>query len=436
MDADETRRSRRWLIWMDQLFFVAAGAIAVWLAWLTFQEGVVPGWQLLLLLVFWVLVAYLVLPRLHRILTTIYLPDYFIGRTRTADGLLGDPVNLALRGSEAQVHQAMSLAGWTRADELDLASGWGIVANTLRRRSYPSAPVSPLFLFRRRQDFTYQQEVAGSPSRRHHVRFWRCPEGWLLPGGVAVDWLAAGTYDRSVGLSLFTFQVTHKIDAQVDIERDHIVATVLEAQPAVTHRVIEDFATGYHSRNGGGDVIVTDGDLPILDVSAAAVGAGPPQPDVVASTDRRPFQTAFGVVMTGLRGFILLWLAAIVHAGLLELTDDPADQAVVQLVVAVTIAVLGFADLVLAVATWFGANWSRLVLCALSLWSAATVLGTRLATGETGPMHDALLPLAMTVLVLLALSSAPARLFSTRRRPVRRTESQASTMTMNDPPGV
>ena len=69
-------------------------------------------------------------------------------------------------------------------------------------------------LFDRQQDFAYQQEVGGSTSQRHHVRFWRCPEGWMLPGGYAVDWLAAGTYDRSVGFSLFTFQITHKIEAE------------------------------------------------------------------------------------------------------------------------------------------------------------------------------------------------------------------------------
>ena len=28
----------------------------------------------------------------------IYVPGYFIGRARTSDGLLGDPINLALRG--------------------------------------------------------------------------------------------------------------------------------------------------------------------------------------------------------------------------------------------------------------------------------------------------------------------------------------------------
>ena len=103
--------------------------------------------------------------------------------------------------------------------------------------------MSPLNLFDRQQDFAYQQEVAGSPSKRHHVRFWRCPEGWLLPGGYSVDWLAGGTYDKSVGLSLFTLQVTHKIEENTDIERDYIVETVSAAVPEVVVEVIENFST-------------------------------------------------------------------------------------------------------------------------------------------------------------------------------------------------
>ena len=35
--------------------------------------------------------------------------------------------------------------------------------------------------------------------------------------------------------------------------------------------VLKDFATGYHSRNGGGDTIVTDGDLPVVDVRGISV---------------------------------------------------------------------------------------------------------------------------------------------------------------------
>ena len=257
---------------LDGFFFVYAGIAAVWLAWLVFTESFTFGWWgIAFFIVFWLVLAYLVLPRLHRILTTIYVPDYFIGRARTSDGLLGDPVNLALDGEDAQLHAALAAAGWTRADDVTAASSWHIVTSTVTRRSYDEAPVSPLFLFGRQQDFAYQQEVEGNPSRRHHVRFWRTPDGWLLPGGRRVGWLAAGTFDRAVGFSLFTLQVTHKIDADTDVERDHVVTTVLASNPAARVEVLRDFSTGYHSRNGGGDTIRTDGDLPVIDLGSVPV---------------------------------------------------------------------------------------------------------------------------------------------------------------------
>lgn len=276
-DASEPPRPRRFSInaALDGFFFVYAGLAAVWLAWLILSETLDLGWfGIGFFVLFWLVLAYLVLPRLHRILTTIYVPDYFIGRARTSDGLLGDPVNLALDGDEASVHAAMRAAAWTRADDVTLASSWRIVTSTITRRSYDEAPVSPLFLFGRQQDFAYQQEVEGNPARRHHVRFWRTPDGWLLPGGRRVEWLAAGTFDRAVGFSLFTLQVTHKIDADIDVERDHIVSTVLDANPAARVVILRDFSTGYHSRNGGGDSVRTDGDLPVLDVSGVRAVRG------------------------------------------------------------------------------------------------------------------------------------------------------------------
>lgn len=271
-DARRARRRRRRYsrgVALDWFFFVFAGLAAVWLAYLGFTETIAAGWwSIPFAIVFWAILAYLVLPRLHRILTTVYVPDYFIGRARTSDGLLGDPVNLALMGDEPTLRAAMRRAGWTLADPVTLRSSLRIVTATLTRRSYDEAPVSPLFLFGRQQDLAYQQEVDGNPGQRHHVRFWKCPDDWPLPGGRRVDWLAAGTFDTRVGLSLFTLQITHKIDADTDVERDHIVATLVDADPRVSVETIVDFSAGYHARNGGGDSIRTDGDLPIVDLRA------------------------------------------------------------------------------------------------------------------------------------------------------------------------
>lgn len=281
---------------LDSFFFVLAGLASVWLAVLLATESLGLGWGLLWFAVlFWALLAYLVLPRLHRILTRLYVPNYFIGRTRTSDGLLGDPVNLALTGSAEHLHAALAAAGWTRADDVTVASSLRIVTSTVRRQSYLRAPVSPLLLFDRSQDFAYQQEVASNPAKRHHVRFWRCPDGWMLPGGHRVDWVAAGTFDRAVGLSLFTLQVTHKIDEHTDIERDHIVASIRRAVPQTRIVLIRDFATGYHARNGGGDSIQTDGDLPVIDLRAMPLPGR-----AVAPGDAGPGEPGSVVELTGL----------------------------------------------------------------------------------------------------------------------------------------
>ncbi|HVK45727.1 MAG TPA: LssY C-terminal domain-containing protein [Micropruina sp.] len=405
--------TRRMLRRVDSAFFVLAGVLVLWVAYLTLRVGIEPGWQMLLILVFWAIVAYLALPRAHRILTSIYVPDYFIGRTRTSDGLLGDPVNLALMGTADQIHRAMTAAGWIRADDLTQRTGGRIVSTTLARRSYPEAPVSPLFLFRRRQDFAYQQEVAGSPSKRHHVRFWKCPDGWLLPGGTGVDWLAAGTYDRSVGLSLFTLQVTHKISADVDAERDHIIETVTGAHAEVAVRVLPDFFTGYHSRNGGGDVIQTDGDLPIVDVRAIPVATAAAVEPVAESRRRtRPPQITFGVVMTALRGLSYLALAAVVWSSPGSLTDGDSSS---DLIAIALLAGLATIDLGLAGGVYRGWNWARLLVCASSLFSAGSVFIARLDSSEGSTQLDDLLSVGISVLVLLALSSEAARRFSIRQ---------------------
>lgn len=411
---------------IDTFFLVIGGAAAIWLAVLIVRHGIDFGWNLLWIAVpFWAFLAYLALPRLHRILTGIYVPGYFIGRTRTSDGLLGDPVNLALLGTEAQVHAAMKRAGWTRADDMAIIPALRTIQATLFRRSYLEAPVSPLHLFDREQDFTYQQEVDGSPGKRHHVRFWRCPPGWPLPGGYRVDWLAAGTFDRAIGLSLFTLQVTHRISPDIDAERDHIVDTVIAAEPDASVEVIEDFATGYHHRNGGGDSIQTDGDLPVLDLRDVDGSARKDRPET-DSRHRRPASTIVGAGLLFVRAIALVLfsvvfgLTATQFLPLLgDLTfDDTTEQGLIITVV-VLIGVVAFVDLVLAFFVFLGRNWARLLaLITTSVGAAAQLLGFTAAEGT--PFFAVLPGIAIDVLVIFALSSDSSLVYARRPRSERK----------------
>jgi hypothetical protein len=406
---------------LDHAFFVLGGAAAVWLAFLLVGESFHLGWgQVWFSVVFWAFLAYLLLPRLHRILTTIYVPGYFIGRARTSDGLLGDPVNVALMGTEAQIHAIMRAAGWTIADDVTFASSRRIVSSTLLRQSYTQAPVSPLYLFDRQQDFAYQQEVDSNPGKRHHVRFWRCPEGWMLPGGHKVDWLAAGTYDRSVGFSLFTLQITHKIEQNTDVERDHIVRTVSEAEPAVTVRVIKDFSTGYHSRNGGGDSISTDGDLPIIDARRVPVPTDQPASQT-DSRDRRPAPTMTGAFLVVIRALAALALAItlLTSGGTVTLEDanpDPQTTTAAIVTVAAIVLVFGLGEVFLAWRIFLGSNGARVIAMGLSSISIVAQ-AIDASTGTTNLTLEAgLSGLATDILVLLALSSQRARIYAKRQR--------------------
>ncbi|KQM16757.1 hypothetical protein ASF83_13365 [Plantibacter sp. Leaf171] len=436
----EDRRGRIARI-VDGWFFAFGTAAAVFLAYVLLTEAFARGWaQAWFILVIYLVIAYLILPRLHTVLSRVYLPDYFIGRTRTREGILGDPVNLGFRGSEEQVHTAMLTAGWTLADDLGLRADLRIVSSTLTRRSYPEAPVSSLYLFGRPQAFCYQQEVDGSPGKRHHVRFWPTPEGWLLPGGYQADWLAAGTYDRSVGISVFTLQITHRIADDVDDERDHIVGSIEAAGVGASTSVIENFSTGYHSRNGGGDAIMTDGDLPIVDLTAVVVPAtatlppadAPPTRSLVRAGEPRPLDTTVGVLLmvvaslsSILSGVLLVsdWKHVMAEVTATATTADDAVLVpwVVGFVVGLSAAVT-LSYLVLAWRVHLGGNLARLLAMAFSSTSIATLTATYLAGAGGLTLQTNLIGFAVDCSIILALSGTEARDWARgRQRRTRRT---------------
>jgi LssY C-terminus len=408
---------------LDLAFFVYAAVVTAWLAWLLLKLGVHPGWPVVFLVFFWILFTYLFLPRVHRILTKLYTPGYFIGRARTSDGLLADPINTAVLGAETQIHVAMTAGGWTRADDLTVAAGGKIVASTVSRRSYPEAPVSPLHLFDRQQDFAYEREVAGSPSKRHHIRFWRCPDGWMLPGGYSVDWLAAGTYDRTVGLSWFTLQITHKIAEDTDVERDFVVASMMDANPVITVEVIENFSTGYHSRNGGGDRIETDGALPIVDLRDVVAPDAPTRLHN-DSRGRLPMPTLFGALVSFARAALYILIATLLLSEdyLREFAGrfggrhlSPDDLQTLSNQTAAVLMVSAVIDIGLGAAVLAARNWARIVLMGSCALSASTAFVENIRGNDPMRLAD-LLPTAGSVLVLLALSSHRARDYALWRR--------------------
>jgi len=259
------RFSATTLGYLSRLGVLAAIIFGFYLLYKLLLEQVFDGSkQIYPIFALWIVSAYLVIPRIHRTLSKYYLPSYFVGRIRSPSGFLADPINVAFIADEKSIHTAMSKAGWTKADQLKPATFMKTVYSSLLRTSYPSAPVGNMYLFQRRQNFAYEIEIDGSPNERHHIRFWKTPKNWYLPGGHTADWLAAATYDTHVGIKIATGQIDHFIHENIDEERDFTVATLKKTGLTKDIEIVEHFTNAYHDKNNGGDRISTDGSLPFI----------------------------------------------------------------------------------------------------------------------------------------------------------------------------
>jgi hypothetical protein len=178
--------------------------------------------------------------------------------TRTANGIKGDPLNIALIGTEESVKGLMLAARWRPADPITVASCLKIAAATLTRRSYEDAPVSNLYLWGRKQDLAFEQPVGGSPRRRHHVRFWRSEKTDARGRPI---WVGAATYDKTIGFSHMTGQITHHTAADIDTERNVLFEAIRQTGRVAQMFVINSFHRKRRGRNGGGDPWYTDGRL-------------------------------------------------------------------------------------------------------------------------------------------------------------------------------
>jgi hypothetical protein len=180
--------------------------------------------------------------------------------TYTSSGIAGDPIDVALVGTEVQLIRAMVRAGWRPADQITLGSSLRIAASTVFHLSYQRAPVSDLYVWKRKQDLAFEKCVGKDPRRRHHVRFWVSEE---VDDSGRPLWIGAATYDNRLEISRTTGFFTHHIAPDVDAERDKLLADLQRAELLERCDWIEHFYKQTQGRNGSGDPYFSDGRLPV-----------------------------------------------------------------------------------------------------------------------------------------------------------------------------
>jgi LssY C-terminus len=213
------------------------------------------------LLSFYGMTAYIILPALWRHYECNPHLEHSPKTTQTADGIPGDPINVGLVGSQAEVIQAMLQAGWHPADPVTLRSSLGIAKSVLLKQPYPDAPVSSLYFLGRNQDLAFEQPVGSSASTRHHVRFWQTNEP--DPATNRTLWMGSATFDRSAGVSHLKGQITHHIRSDIDAERDTLLQNLAQSQQVTETYNVTGVGSTLQGHNGGGDWYYTDGEMTI-----------------------------------------------------------------------------------------------------------------------------------------------------------------------------
>jgi hypothetical protein len=179
----------------------------------------------------------------------------------------GDPLNLVVVADEDnRVGVAFLRNNWDVTEELTFWNGMKLVSSFLFNSRWRTSPVSPLYVFDRKQDFALQKARA-TIHERNHLRLWLAPitcEGRLV-------WL--GQISRDIGLR-FTLKapgfVTHKIDPDTDEARNYLAQEMLLS--GSVSQVAWVPGVGRHTeqdpgRNLTGDPWHTDGNRVILFLS-------------------------------------------------------------------------------------------------------------------------------------------------------------------------
>jgi len=140
------------------------------------------------------------------------------------DGHPGDMVNFLIIGSADSMQQAFESAGWVHVDRTTTdAVLHGIIAS-ISKESYTQMPMSTLYLFGRPQDFGYAHaDPLSVVATRHHLRLWKAPfdvNGQTL-------WVGAATHDIGFDRDQRNGGITHKIDPDIDKEREFVANSFL-----------------------------------------------------------------------------------------------------------------------------------------------------------------------------------------------------------------
>ncbi|MCU1339435.1 MAG: hypothetical protein JWO19_5016 [Bryobacterales bacterium] len=156
---------------------------------------------------------------------TAEMIDRIPRRVVDAQGNEGDNTNFVILGDEKKVLAAFQAAGWVQVDRAQEDAILHGILSVLNKQAYVELPMSELMLFGRVQDYGLAHaEPIAVVMQRHHLRLWKAP---FTADGQEL-WVGAATHDIGFDRDQRNNGVTHKIDPDVDLEREFVAQSLQE----------------------------------------------------------------------------------------------------------------------------------------------------------------------------------------------------------------
>jgi hypothetical protein len=170
----------------------------------------------------------------------------------------GDPLNIVIIESKQDPIVPFVARGWHLARRLDVASAIETARAFLFREAFLTSPVSPLYVFGRREDVVVQK-ARSTINERVHARFW------LTPYTFESRRIWIGQVSRDIGVRITTETwnlTTHKIGPDVDFDRAYLLQDLLMSGFVERYGYVEgvgDAPASAPRANLTGDPYYTDG---------------------------------------------------------------------------------------------------------------------------------------------------------------------------------
>jgi LssY C-terminus len=175
----------------------------------------------------------------------------------------GDMVNFALVGTKEQVEAAYKGAGWVAVDKNVQDAVVNGLIRTLSHEAYTEMPMSTLYLFGRAQDMSFARaDPLLVAAERHHLRVWLTDE---TVGGRPL-WVGSSTHDIGFEKDQRNGNVTHKIDPQIDKERDFLLQSFDAAGVFSSAAYVTPTNPLTTARTATGGSFFSDGRIVVMDL--------------------------------------------------------------------------------------------------------------------------------------------------------------------------